>query len=409
MKIYLVGGFVRDALLGKPSKDKDYVVTGASPEDMTRMGFEQVGASFPVFLHPVTKEEYALARTERKVSSAEDKNAHQSFSFKTEEVTLEEDLKRRDLTINAIAIDEAHYMAGVKQYIDPYGGLEDLKKGVLRHVSEAFAEDPLRVLRVARFAARFSNFKIAPETLNIMKEVAQTKEFKTLSYERVFKEMSSALVTEKPSIFFEVLKSVGAIEHFFPELHALFDVPQRPEYHPEGDTWVHTMLVLDAAAKFNNIVITYAALVHDLGKGVTPKEILPAHHGHEEAGVPLVEAFSDRLKVPNEWKEAGVTVTRYHLNVHRIETLSPSGIVRMFYSMDAFRKPHLVEILARASEADDFGKNKIEVLQGKILEKYFSVVKDLGFKDIRQDLKGEAISNEIRSSRVRKLKEYLKK
>lgn len=406
MKIYLVGGAVRDALMGKTPKDMDYVVVGATEQDMLNRGFQKVGAAFPVFLNPINNFEYALARKEKKVEDS-GAGAHGSFEFDIADVSLEEDLKRRDLTINAMAQSTKVQSFDYMEIIDPYGGLKDLENKVLRHVSEAFAEDPLRVLRVARFAARYPEFTVAPETMDIMRIIVQSDEFKTLSQERIFKEMEGALKCSKPSIFFNVLKDVGGLDHYFPELKALIDVPQRVEYHPEGDCWVHTMLVLDHAAQMGSIEITYAALVHDLGKGITPAEILPGHHGHEDSGVPLVKAFSERLKVPNNLLDAGILVTKNHLRVHRISEMKPSSVVRMFYEMDAFRKPHLIHILARACEADDMGKNRVEVKQGILLEQYFNVVKDIGFKDIRSDLTGEKIGHEIRALRVRSLKRYV--
>lgn len=407
MKIYVVGGFIRDSLLGLNPKDKDYVVVGATKKEMIELGFSEVGNFFPVFLHPKTKQEYALARKERKISKG--KNPHSNFDFEIENVTLEEDLKRRDLTINAIALDERfNDLNNHAALIDPYNGLKDINDKVLRHVSEAFSEDPLRVLRVARFSAKFPDFRIASETLEVMKEIVRGEDFKKLSQERILKEMLGAFRTPKPSNFFEVLKEVGGLEIYFPELHALIDVPQNPEYHPEGDCWVHTMLVLDKSTQFNSEIISYACLVHDLGKGITPKEMWPRHIGHEESGIPLVEKFSDRLGVPNSYRQAALIVTKHHLRVHRIEQGNPRSIIRMFYEIDAFRKPELIEILARCCEADDLGKNRENIKQGKILEDYFREIKDIGFKDIRQDLKGEAISHEIRALRVRKLKSYIK-
>lgn len=404
MKIYLVGGAVRDKLLGMDSKDKDYVVVGSSRDEMLQAGFEEVGKAFPVFLHPENKCEYALARKEKKNYNSST-NPHCNFDFEVKDVTLEEDLWRRDLTINAIAAETDN--SNLDSIIDPYGGVEDLINKVLRHVSDAFIEDPLRVLRVARFAAKLPDFKIAEETLELMKDIVKSEEFKSLSEERVLIEMMKALETEKPSIFFEVLKDIDGLKYFFPELHNLIDVPQNPTYHPEGDCWVHTMLVLDKASEFKDMRITFAALAHDLGKGITPEEILPAHHNHEEEGVPLVEEFCKRLKVPNNLRDCAKIVTRYHLKVHRIKEMTPNSIVKMFYNMDAFRNEHYIPVLARACEADDFGKLKGKVDQGILLEKYFDVVKDVSFKDIRQDLKGEAIGNEIRAERVRRLKKFI--
>jgi tRNA nucleotidyltransferase (CCA-adding enzyme) len=407
MKIFLVGGYIRDSLLGLDPKDKDFVVVGSSKEEMLNLGFQEVGNFFPVFLHPDNKCEYALARKEKKKSG---NNPHSNFDFEIDNVSLEEDLKRRDLTINAMALsgEEFNICDSSKQIIDPYNGFKDLKNKTLRHVSEAFSEDPLRVLRVARFSAKLPDFRIAPETIDLMKEIVKEDEFKKLSQERILKEMIGAFNTPKPSNFFEVLKEVGGLEYYFPELHALIDVPQNPIYHPEGDCWVHTMLVLDKSSQFKSDIISYACLTHDLGKGITPREMWPRHIGHEESGIPLVSQFSDRLGVPSSYKQASLMVTKNHLRVHRIEQGNPSSIVRMFYEIDAFRKPELIEILARCCEADDLGKNRENINQGKILEEYFKQVKDVGFKDIRQDLKGEAIAHEIRALRVKRLKSYIR-
>jgi tRNA nucleotidyltransferase (CCA-adding enzyme) len=405
-KIYLVGGAVRDLLLGRKPNDRDYVLVGYTEKEMLDEGYKRVGNSFPVFLHPVMGDEYALARREKKVVG---EDSHTAFECETQDVTLEEDLQRRDLTINALAIPRPKMDQGfVKELvIDPYDGLDDIKNKVLRHVSPAFAEDPLRVLRVAKFAARFPDFTIAPETIELMKALVNTNGFKELSTERVYKEMSAALKYETPSIFFNVLKEVGGLEHFFPEIHKLIDVPQRPEYHPEGDCYIHTMLVLDHAAKVDSKYrdeIVFAALLHDLGKGITPVELLPAHHDHEHSGVPLVEKFCERFLVSRQLKSAALTVTRHHLRVHRISEANPKSAVRMFYEINAFRAPHLIEILARACECDDLGKNMKEVLQGKLLEEYFNHVKDVGVLDVRPRLVGKAVGEKIREIRVKKLK-----
>ncbi len=413
MEVYLVGGAVRDMIMGKKPKDKDYVVVGATEQEMLDDGYKRVGEFFPVFLHPVTGYEYALARKEKK---RESEDSHTGFDVEIENVSIEEDLLRRDLTINAIARRmysvEDEVPETLTWFVDPYNGESDIRNKIIRHVSPAFAEDPLRVLRVAKFAARFPDFRIAKETLEIMRQVVQTDGFKNLSVERVYKEMSAALAYEKPSIFFEVLRHVGGLTHFFPELEALIDVPQRPEYHPEGDCWIHTMLVVDSAAKADSPYreeIVFAGLVHDLGKGVTPKEILPKHLGHEDAGIPLVEQFCDRLKVPNDLREAALIVTRNHLRVHRIEEANGSSIVRMFYEFNAFKKPWLVEVLARACEADDMGKNRVVIRQGIILQECFEIVRYVSLKDLKNpNLEGKAIGDEIRAYRVRLLKSRLK-
>lgn len=392
MKTYLVGGAVRDRLLGLTPKDLDYVVVGSTEKEMLELGFQKTGAHFPVFRHPETMEEYALARTEALAIKGTS-----TFLVDTHEVTLEEDLKRRDITINSIALSD-------NGYIDPYGGIKDLENKIIRHTSEAFDEDPLRVLRVARFAARFSDFTIAPETIELMKKIVKTQLFAEISNERIYTEMAKALSYPRPSIFFKVLEEVGGLDYFFPELKKLVGVPQRAEYHPEGCAWTHTMLVLDHASdNSEDLLVRYSALVHDLGKGVTSAEKLPGHPGHEEAGLPLVRELGARLRVPLDWTEAALVVTAQHLKVHRILEMKANSIVRMFYEMDAFRKPHLIEILVRACKADDMGKEREDYEQGEILKSYFAAIKDIGFKDIRPGLKGEAIANEIRAERVRKL------
>lgn len=406
MKIYLVGGAVRDKLMGLTPKDKDYVAVGATEQDMINLGCQKVGKSFPVFIHPETGDEYALARTEAKTDHG---NPHKAFNFNTEDVSLEEDLIRRDLTINAMALHVCP-KSGEEHLIDPYNGQKDILMKTLRHVSNAFKEDPLRVLRVARFATKFPEFTIAPETLQVMREMTQGFDFKNLPAERVYQEMAEAMRYEKPSIFFEVLREVDGL-HFFPELETLIDVPQNPIYHPEGDCWVHTMLVLDHAAKMKSDYreeIVFAALVHDLGKGITPTEILPKHNNHEVNGVPLVEEFCKRLRVPNNLRDAALIVTRNHLRVHRIMESKAGSIVKLFIEMGAFKNPKYVEILARACEADDMGKNREEVIQGIFLEKCFEQVRGVSIKDTRPGLKGVAIGHEIRSVRVNRLKEFLK-
>lgn len=400
MKTYLVGGAVRDMLMGVEPHDRDYVVVGSTEKEMEDSGYQKVGAAFAVFLHPETKAEYALARKEKKTGLG-----HAGFQIDIEEVSLQDDLMRRDLTINAMAIDDRFML------VDPFGGREDLLDKVFRHVSSAFSEDPLRVLRVARFSAKYPNFTIAPETLELMKEIVESNDFKSLSQERVLKEMLKALGGLKPSNFFNVLRSVGGLDHFFPEIKILIDVPQNPKWHPEGCAYTHTMMVLDHSV--DQLPVRFACLVHDLGKGITPKELLPAHHNHEETGIPLVEDMCKRLKVSNELKEAAIAVTRNHLRVHRILEANPSSLVRMFYEMNAFKKPHLVEILAHACKADSLGKRTliedswVEYPNSDLLIQYFDKIKDIAFKDIRQDLTGKKIADEIRATRVRILKGFI--
>lgn len=396
MRIYQVGGSVRDLLLGQSPKDIDYVVVGSDQETMLKLGYSQAGESFPVFK---CKEghEYVLARRESKTNKG-----HTGFSFETKGVLLIEDLLRRDLTINSIALTPEG------DILDPFGGVKDLHDKIFRHTSEAFSEDPLRVFRVARFAARFPEFSIAPETMELMKEMTKSEDFKTLSNQRIFSEMESALETQRPSRFFEVLKEAGGLSEYFPELLELDKVPQRADYHPEGDCWIHTMIVLDQAAGITDSVkVRFAALVHDLGKGITPEEILPAHHNHEEAGIPLVEEFCKRLRVPTEWKETALIVTSQHLKVHQLKKLKPSTIIRMFYDIGAYRSPGIVKELAQACEADAMGKYKNESDSKSLLEEYFTVTTGISFKDCRPGLKGEAIANEIRQLRVLALKSYI--
>jgi tRNA nucleotidyltransferase (CCA-adding enzyme) len=397
MKIYLVGGAVRDKLLGLPVQDRDYVVVGSTPEEMTAKGFKPVGADFPVFLHPVTKEEYALARTERKSG-----HGYKGFTiYAAPDVTLEEDLRRRDLTINAMAEDEQGNL------IDPFHGAEDLRNGVLRHVSEAFAEDPVRVLRVARFAARFAvrgfadgteavpghpwpsrhsrilrilrisdgaarqgrrgsgsaerGFHVAPETNQLMQNMVASGEIDHLVAERVWAELERALGEDRPSHFFEVLRGCGALRRLFPEIEALYGVPQPEKHHPEVDTGVHVMMVLDQAARLSaDGRVRFAALMHDLGKGTTLKEEWPQHIGHEERGVDLVKNLCQRFRVPNDYRDLAVITARFHAHCHRIAELRPATVVDTLESMDAFRRPERVDLFVSACEADFRGRTGLE-------------------------------------------------
>lgn len=322
IEIYLVGGAVRDKLLGLPVHENDYVVVGATPEQMIAWGFEQVGADFPVFLHPVSHEEYALARTERKSGSG-----YRGFVFSTQDVTLAEDLLRRDLTINAIAEDNQGRL------IDPYRGQADIEQRILRHVSDAFSEDPVRVLRIARFAARFSHlgFTIAAETQQLMKEMVDNGEVANLVPERVAAEMFKALDTDAPQVFFNVLRECGALAVIFPEVDALFGVPQRADYHPEIDTGVHVMMCLADVAKRKATRLTrYAVLCHDLGKANTPADILPSHHGHELRGVEMAKTLSSRLKVPKKYREIALKTAEFHTHIHRFNELKPKTVLKLF-------------------------------------------------------------------------------
>lgn len=323
IKMYKVGGAVRDGLLNVPSSDQDWVVVGANHDAMVAKGFVQVGKDFPVYLHPWTKEEYALARLEKKTSSG-----HTGFDCVTSGVTLDEDLSRRDLTINAMAIDESDKL------FDPYGGQKDLEAKILRHVSDAFADDPLRVFRVARFAARFSDFTIAPETMDLMRTISESGELNDLSAERIWGETFKALQTEHAVYYFEVLNECGALKVIFPELHALIGQTQPEKYHPEGDAWVHTLLVLNNV-RFEKPEIQWAALIHDIGKGLTPKDKLPSHHGHEGSGAILAESMCKRLKVPNTFTYLAIKVCEYHLQLHRLLELKPKTVLKLLKNFKA--------------------------------------------------------------------------
>jgi tRNA nucleotidyltransferase (CCA-adding enzyme) len=347
MKTYIVGGAVRDRLLGLPVADRDHVVVGATPDAMVALGYQPVGKDFPVFLHPATHEEYALARTERKSGLG-----YKGFTvYAAPEVTLEEDLRRRDLTINAIAEDETGVL------VDPYGGQRDLAARVFRHVSEAFAEDPVRILRVARFAARFTDFVVAPETNELMRQMVDGGEVDALVPERVWQEIARGLMETQPSRMFQVLRDCGALARLFPEIDCLFGVPQPPQHHPEIDTGVHVMLVVDWAARQGlSLPVRFAALTHDLGKGTSPPEQWPTHHGHEARSVELVRALSERIRVPAECRDLAVAVARDHGNVHRALELRPGTVVELLERVDAFRRPDRFEAFLQACECDFRGR-----------------------------------------------------
>jgi len=349
MQVYLVGGAVRDALLGLAVKERDWVVVGGTREELLRLHYREVGREFPVFLHPDTQEEYALARRERKVSPG-----YRGFSVEFgPEVTLEEDLARRDLTINAMAQSPD----GVLH--DPYGGRRDIESRTLRHVSDAFVEDPVRVLRVARFAARFAplGFKVAADTLALMRSMVARHEVDALVAERVWQESEKALREPAASAFFGVLRECGALERIYPEIDALFGVPQPAEWHPEIDTGLHTLMVLDQAALLSDDTkVRFAALVHDLGKGTTPSSEWPSHRGHEERSVALIEALAARLRLPHEHRELAVIVARYHGIVHRAFELKPKTILEFMERADAFRRPERFAQALLACEADSRGR-----------------------------------------------------
>jgi tRNA nucleotidyltransferase (CCA-adding enzyme) len=347
MDIYIVGGAVRDELLGRPVVDRDYVVVGATPQAMLDQGFRPVGKDFPVFLHPVTQAEYALARTERKTG-----HGYHGFAFHAApEVTLEQDLARRDLTINAIA------RAADGTLIDPFCGQRDLKAKILRHVGPAFAEDPVRILRIARFAARFADFSVAPETLDLMRGMVAVGEVDHLVAERVWQELAKGLMETSPSRMFAVLRETGALARLLPEVEALFGVPQRADYHPEIDTGVHVMMVIDEAARRDfALPVRFAALTHDLGKATTPADILPRHIGHEMRSVQLATALCERLRVPGDCRDLALLTARYHGDIHRAAELRPATLVTLLERTDALRRPERFRQLLQACQCDFNGR-----------------------------------------------------
>jgi tRNA nucleotidyltransferase (CCA-adding enzyme) len=347
IQVYVVGGAVRDRLLGLEVRDRDHVVVGATPEEMTALGFQPVGKDFPVFLHPRTHEEYALARTERKTA-----RGYKGFQvYATPDVTLEEDLRRRDLTINAIAENAAG------ELFDPHNGRADLAARVFRHVSEAFAEDPVRILRVARFAARFSDFSIAPETLALMRQMTADGEVDALVPERVWQELARGLMETRPSRMFLLLRECGALAKLLPEVDALFGVPQNPKSHPEIDTGDHVMRVIDqAAAAGHPLPVRYAALLHDLGKGLTPRENWPNHGGHEAAGIDRVKQVSQRLRAPTDCTGLAQIVARWHGQAHNADTMGAAGLLDLLEQTDAFRRPERFGEFLQACEADFHGR-----------------------------------------------------
>jgi tRNA nucleotidyltransferase (CCA-adding enzyme) len=347
MQTYMVGGAVRDALLGLPVNDHDWVVVGATPEAMIEAGYLPVGRDFPVFLHPETREEYALARTERKTG-----RGYHGFAFHADPaVTLEEDLARRDLTINAMAQD------GRGRLVDPFHGRRDLREKTLRHVTDAFREDPVRILRLARFAARFADFTVAPETMELMRGMVEAGEADHLVAERVWQELARGLMESTPSRMFEVLRACGALARLLPEVDCLWGVPQRAEYHPEVDTGVHLMMVLDMSARLQApLPVRFACLAHDLGKGTTPEDVLPRHIGHEERSALLLKALGQRLRVPVDCQALGDVVAREHGNIHRSGELGAAALVRLLERCDAFRKPARFADALLACECDARGR-----------------------------------------------------
>ena len=401
MQVYLVGGAVRDHLLGHPYHEKDYVVVGATPEQLLVQGFQPVGKDFPVFLHPETKDEYALARTERKSG-----HGYHGFEFHTDpSVTLEQDLIRRDLTINAMAMDNDGNV------YDPYGGQQDLCNKVLRHVSDAFVEDPLRVLRIARFAARYHalGFVVAPETLLLMQELAESGELDALTPERVWKETSRALMEAHADAYFETLRTCGALKVLFPELDALFGIPQRPEYHPEIDCGVHTMMSLQQACRANySLDVRFAVLLHDLGKALTPADELPRHIMHEERGIRPVTEVCDRLRVPTNTKQLALAVCKEHLKCHQALSLKPGTLWRLLQRLDVLRRPERVEAFVQACECDSRGRLGLEdrdYPQASYILEAIQVVRSIKAQDLPADVQGPDIGEMLIERRIKAIEQ----
>lgn len=402
MKVYEVGGAVRDELLGLPVQDRDYVVVGATPEEMISLGFRPVGKDFPVFLHPRTHEEYALARTERKTEPGY-KGFHVHAS---REVTLEQDLARRDLTINAIARGQDGSL------IDPHGGVSDIRAGILRHVSPAFVEDPVRILRVARFAARFEPFSIAPETLALMRAMVDNGEVDALVPERVWQEIAKGLMERKPSRMFYALRDCGALQRILPEVDKLFGVPQPKQYHPEIDSGVHVMMAVDCAAARNYVLpVRFAALTHDLGKGVTPPEEWPRHIAHEARGVEMVKPLCQRLRVPNDCRDLALVTARFHGLVHHAFELRPQTLLKFLHETDALRQPQRFEVFLQACAADACGRLGFEDRPYEPAEFLLQALKAAASVDAgavaRQCENPAAIKERVASARLAAIKEWL--
>lgn len=403
MQIYKVGGAVRDRLLGRPVTDHDWVVVGATAEQMLAQGYRPVGTDFPVFLHPDSGEEYALARTERKSGVG-----YGGFTFHASpEVTLEEDLIRRDLSINAMAEDDHGNLT------DPYHGKQDLENRLLRHVSPAFAEDPLRVLRVARFAARFAGlgFKVAPETLELMRQLSKSGELQALTAERSWKEISRALMEDHPQVFIQVLRACGALQQLMPEVDALFGVPQPPAHHPEIDTGVHTLAVLEQAAKHAQpLTVRWACLLHDLGKGTTPEAEWPRHIAHEHRGLKLIEKVCKRFKVPRECQELAMLVGEYHTHGHRALELKPSTLLELLQRFDVYRRPQRFEEFIVACEMDARGRLGLEdrqYPQADYLRGAAEAARKVAVQPlVEQGYTGQALGEALRKARLNALKGY---
>jgi tRNA nucleotidyltransferase (CCA-adding enzyme) len=399
MRTFRVGGAVRDALLGQPVNDTDWVVVGATPDQMIAAGYLPVGKDFPVFLHPETREEYALARTERKTG-----RGYHGFTFHTApEVTLEQDLARRDLTINAIAQAEDGSL------IDPHGGQQDLRRKMLRHVTASFREDPVRILRVARFAARFHDFSLAPETLELMRAMVEEGEADHLVPERVWQELARGLMEARPSRMFALLRECGALARILPEVDRLWGVPQRADYHPEVDTGVHNMMVLDMSARLAApLPVRFACLTHDLGKGTTPQDVLPRHIGHEQRSARLLKGVCNRLRVPNECRELADVVAREHGNVHRSAEFGAAAVVRLLERCDAFRKPQRFEDVLLACECDARGRLGLEDAPYPQRERLLAALAAARGVDTAlvaqeahaQGMRGDAIGERIQRARI---------
>lgn len=397
MQIYLVGGAIRDRLLNIPQHDQDWVVVGATPTEMLSQGYQAVGRDFPVFIDPKTKQEFALARTERKTGVG-----YTGFHcFFSSTVTLEEDLLRRDLTINAMAQDQDGNI------IDPYHGQQDLNKRILRHVSEAFIEDPLRVLRVARFAAKLAHlgFTIADETMSLMRTITQSGELEELTPERIWQEWYKSLSSNNPDIFFQVLRECGALAVIFPEIDRLFGVPQPPQWHPEIDSGIHTLLATKQAALLSDdLTVRFATQLHDLGKGITPKSEWPSHKMHCHTGIELIKKLCLRLKVPNEFRDLALVVCEHHLNIHKIEQLQPSTIIKMFNKMDVWRKPQRLEQILLCCHADHSGRQGHQQQPYPPYQQWLDCYRTAKCVDVQTIIQsgftGQAIQNELTRQRT---------
>lgn len=402
MQIFLVGGAVRDHLLQRPIVERDYVVVGATPEQLLEQGFQPVGKDFPVFLHPESKDEYALARTERKQG-----HGYQGFEFFTSpHIRLEQDLYRRDLTINAMAMDDAG------RIYDPYQGQADLEQRILRHVSDAFVEDPLRVLRVARFAARYFSygFSIAPETLALMQQISLSGELEHLSAERVWKETYRALTEQHADVYFSILQQCGALKVLMPEVDALFGIPQRPEYHPEIDCGIHTLMSIQQACHHHfEPIVRFATLCHDLGKALTPQDMLPRHIAHEKRGVTAVKKLCQRLKVPTEYQTVAVKVCEYHLLCHQLFTLKPATIWKLLKNLDVLRRPDHVLWFSQACLCDARGRLNFENNPYPQADVLIGLAEELAQlrPDIPTDIQGAAIGNYLTEQRIQFIAQYM--